>query len=58
MQRANWLCFVTKGAVQYKGQLLFAAEGQGPKKAPVLAVMNPVEPYNTTGKTPAEHNCT
>ncbi|KAK3329127.1 hypothetical protein B0H66DRAFT_540305 [Apodospora peruviana] len=36
------------GATQYKGKLLFAAEGQGPKTAPGLFVMNPVEPYNTT----------
>ncbi|KAK3377272.1 gluconolactonase [Lasiosphaeria ovina] len=36
------------GATQYKGQLLFAAEGQGPNKAPALYIMNPVAPYNTT----------
>ncbi|KAK3392815.1 hypothetical protein B0H63DRAFT_385685 [Podospora didyma] len=36
------------GATQYKGQLLFAAEGQGPNKAPGLIVMNPLAPYNTT----------
>ncbi|KAK1753595.1 Gluconolactonase [Echria macrotheca] len=36
------------GATQYKGKLLFAAEGQGPNIAPGLFVMNPVAPYNTT----------
>ncbi|KAK3317364.1 hypothetical protein B0T19DRAFT_389452 [Cercophora scortea] len=36
------------GAVQYKGKILYAAEGQGPSKAPALIVLNPVEPYNTT----------
>ncbi|KAK0726091.1 lactonohydrolase [Lasiosphaeris hirsuta] len=36
------------GATQYKGQLLYAAEGQGPKKAPALIILNPVAPYNTT----------
>ncbi|KAH8898053.1 calcium-dependent phosphotriesterase [Thozetella sp. PMI_491] len=36
------------GATQYKGQLLYAAEGQGPNKAPALIVLNPLEPYNTT----------
>jgi hypothetical protein len=40
-----------KGATQYQGQILFAAEGQGPDKAPALIVMNPVEPYNNTSKS-------
>ena len=41
------------GCVQYKGQLLFAAEGQGDDKPASLIVMNPREPYNTTGKSTA-----
>jgi len=36
------------GAYQYKGQILFAAEGQGPKTEPALIVMNPEPPYNTS----------
>ncbi|KAK4442664.1 hypothetical protein QBC34DRAFT_363420 [Podospora aff. communis PSN243] len=36
------------GAFQYKGQILIAAEGSGPKIEPALIVMNPEPPYNTT----------
>ncbi|KAJ2991211.1 hypothetical protein NUW58_g2596 [Xylaria curta] len=36
------------GAINYKGQLLFAAEGQGADKTTNLVIMNPREPYNTT----------
>ncbi|KAM7211417.1 Gluconolactonase [Rhypophila decipiens] len=36
------------GATQYKSQILFAAEGQGPNIAPGLFIMNPIEPYNVT----------
>lgn len=36
------------GATQYKGQILYAAEGQGNNTAPALIVLNPREPYNTT----------
>ena len=40
------------GATQYKGQLLYAAEGQGDNKASALVIMNPRAPYNTTGIRP------
>ncbi|CAJ2513040.1 Uu.00g011590.m01.CDS01 [Anthostomella pinea] len=36
------------GGTNYKGQILFAGEGQGADVPPELIVMNPVEPYNTT----------
>ncbi|KAI0423944.1 D-lactonohydrolase [Xylaria sp. FL1042] len=36
------------GATNYKGNILFASEGQGPDKASDLVIMNPREPYNTT----------
>ncbi|KAI3330425.1 gluconolactonase [Ustulina deusta] len=36
------------GAINYKGSLLFAAEGQGADKTSELVMMNPREPYNTT----------
>ncbi|GAP91938.1 putative evolved d-pantonohydrolase protein [Rosellinia necatrix] len=36
------------GAINYKGQILFAAEGQGAYKTTELIIMNPREPYNTT----------
>ncbi|KAI0025573.1 D-lactonohydrolase [Xylariomycetidae sp. FL0641] len=36
------------GGTNYKGQILFAGEGQGANVAPALFVMNPREPYNTT----------
>jgi len=36
------------GATQYKGQLLYAAEGQGDNKPAALIIMNPHAPYNTT----------
>ncbi|KAI3332359.1 lactonohydrolase [Xylariaceae sp. AK1471] len=36
------------GGINYKGQLLFAAEGQGADKPAELIIMNPREPYNTT----------
>ncbi|KAI0478225.1 gluconolactonase [Xylaria cf. heliscus] len=36
------------GATNYKGQILFAAEGQGAYKTSELIIMNPREPYNTT----------
>ncbi|KAI0098629.1 gluconolactonase [Nemania sp. FL0031] len=36
------------GAINYRGQILFAAEGQGAYKTSELVIMNPREPYNTT----------
>ena len=39
------------GAVQYKGKLLFAAEGQGAKIPPALVILDPSsEPYKTTSE--------
>ena len=40
----------TSGATNYRGQILFTGEGQGDDTPPSLFIMNPVEPYNTTGK--------
>lgn len=37
------------GASNYKGQILFTGEGQGEKIPGTLYLMNPEEPYNTTG---------
>ena len=39
-----------KGATQYRGQILFTAEGQGDQRPSALYVMNPRSPYNTTGE--------
>lgn len=36
------------GGINYRGQILFAAEGQGADKTSELIIMNPQEPYNTT----------
>ncbi|KAH8591934.1 hypothetical protein B0O99DRAFT_654088 [Bisporella sp. PMI_857] len=36
------------GATNYKGQILYMAEGQGADIPSALVVMNPKEPYNTT----------
>lgn len=38
------------GATYHKGNILYCTEGQGDNVAPELILMNPVEPYNTTGK--------
>lgn len=38
----------SNGATNYRGQLVFTAEGQGPNLPSQLVVMNPQEPYNTT----------
>lgn len=38
------------GATNYRGQIVFTGEGQGNETAPALYLMNPREPYNTTGK--------
>ncbi|KAI1174892.1 gluconolactonase [Nemania sp. FL0916] len=36
------------GAINYKGQILFASEGQGAERPSELIMMNPREPHNTT----------
>ncbi|KAI1848955.1 hypothetical protein JX266_005383 [Neoarthrinium moseri] len=36
------------GATYYKGNIIYAAEGQGDNVPSALQLMNPVEPYNTT----------
>ncbi|KAM0326519.1 hypothetical protein ACHAQA_006388, partial [Verticillium albo-atrum] len=36
------------GGTNYKGQIIFAGEGQGDNVASALYLMNPVAPYNTT----------
>ncbi|KAI1815465.1 lactonohydrolase [Poronia punctata] len=36
------------GATNYKGNILFAAEGQGDDKTSELIILNPRKPYNTT----------
>ncbi|RYP68440.1 hypothetical protein DL771_006704 [Monosporascus sp. 5C6A] len=45
---SNPLVVNPNGATNYRGQLLFAAEGQGPNVTSELIIMNPREPYNTT----------
>lgn len=40
------------GATNYKGNLVYMAEGQGSNVPSELILMNPLEPYNTTGKPP------
>lgn len=42
---------MTSGGTNYRGQIVYAGEGQGADVAPALFVMNPREPYNTTGKS-------
>lgn len=38
------------GATNYRGQIIFAGEGQGDNVPPALWVMNPKDPFNTTGQ--------
>jgi gluconolactonase len=38
------------GGTNYKGQIIFAGEGQGNDVASALYLMNPEPPYNTTSK--------
>lgn len=40
---------VLTGGTNYKGQIIFAGEGQGDRITSALYLMNPLEPYNTTG---------
>ncbi|KAI1331019.1 gluconolactonase [Xylariaceae sp. FL0255] len=44
---SNPMVINPNGAINYKGQILYAAEGQGNKPSE-LVLMNPVAPYNTT----------
>jgi len=52
--RAN---FTAIGATNYKGNILFAAEGQGDNKPAELIILNPREPYNTTGALGCQIRC-
>ncbi|KAI0420491.1 D-lactonohydrolase [Xylaria grammica] len=45
---SNPIVLNPNGAVNYKDNILFAAEGQGADKPSELIIMNPREPYNTT----------
>jgi gluconolactonase len=38
------------GGTNYKGQIIFAGEGQGDNVASALYLMNPEPPYNTTSR--------
>ena len=38
------------GATNFRGQLVFTGEGQGADVPPTLFLMNPREPYNTSGR--------
>lgn len=38
------------GGTNYKGNIIFAGEGQGADVASALYVMNPLPPYNTSSK--------
>ena len=40
---------IFSGATNYRGEIVFAGEGQGNSSPPALWVMNPQSPYNTTG---------
>jgi gluconolactonase len=39
----------SNGATNFRGQLIFTGEGQGEDIAPALYLMNPKEPYNSSG---------
>lgn len=39
----------TSGGTNYRGQIVFAGEGQGDNEPPALWVMNPKSPFNATG---------
>ncbi|KAH9884696.1 D-lactonohydrolase [Xylariomycetidae sp. FL2044] len=45
---SNPMVINPNGGHIYKGNILFAGEGQGANVAPELIIMNPREPYNTT----------
>jgi gluconolactonase len=40
------------GGTNYKGNIIFAGEGQGEDVPSALYLMNPEKPYNTTSKGP------
>lgn len=40
----------TLGGTNYKGNIVFAGEGQGDDITSALYLMNPNPPYNTTGE--------
>lgn len=42
------LMWSISGGTNYKGNIIFAGEGQGENIPSALYLMNPVEPYNTT----------
>lgn len=44
------------GATNFHGDILFTGEGMGADIAPALYAMNPLPPYNTTGKRHASHS--
>lgn len=52
ISRSNKWLILLEGATNYRGEFVFTGEGQGNDTAPALYVMNPREPYNTTGTTP------
>lgn len=43
------------GGTNYKGQIIFAGEGQGDNIPSALYLMNPRSPHNTTSETPLGH---
>ena len=43
------------GGTNYKGQIIFAGEGQGEDVPSALYLMNPEKPYNTTSKGPLSY---
>ena len=44
------------GGTNYKGQIIFAGEGQGDNVASALYLMNPNPPYNTTSRFSQVHS--
>jgi gluconolactonase len=44
------------GGTNYKGQIIFAGEGQGDDVASALYIMNPNPPYNTTSRFPKNYS--
>jgi gluconolactonase len=43
------------GGTNYKGQIIFAGEGQGDNIPSALYLMNPRSPHNTTSETQLGH---
>ena len=48
--QSNNLIVNPNGATNYRGEIVFAAEGQNSNKPSELIRMNPNAPYNTTGE--------